>query len=575
VAKFINLTFTVLLMSFQEDLQAFVRKELKVDIPIEVPPSPEMGDFAVPCFALAKQMKKAPPLIAKELALKLKKPAFVEKIECNGPYLNFFLKKNVLSEKILLDIEYQKEKFGTGNEGKGKTVAIDFSSPNIGKLFHFGHLRSTVVGNSICKLSESQGYKVVRINYLGDWGTQFGALIYAYLNWGDKKKMAKCPIKHLLELYVKFHKEAKDNPKLDEEAKAWFKKLEDGNSEATKLWAKFRQESLDDFKKIYDTLGVSFDSFDGEAHIAKHTDDAIALCEKKKIAKMSEGALVVSLKGFEIPFMLRKNDGATTYAARDLAALLYRLDTYKASNVIYVVGREQCLHFQQLFAVMELLGYKKEMFAHVDFGFYLSPEGGKMATRKGKSIFMEDVLKETIDLALKTINEKNPKLKDKDEVARMVAVGALFFGDLMNDRNKDIVFDVNRFLDFEGDTGPYLQYTYARASSIIRKAKEKKLSVTTKVKFDVLKEAAEVKLVTALSEYPAAVSAALRQYKPHILAQHLIVVGRAFNEFYHACPCMQETDAEKQKARLLLIDCARTVLRNGLSLLGISVPEEM
>ncbi len=574
-AKFINLTFAVLIMSFQEDLQAFVKKELKADIPLEVPPSPEFGDFALPCFQLAKQMKKAPPLIAKELVAKLKKPAFVDRIECNGPYLNFFLKKTVLSEKTLLDIEFQKEKYGTSSDGKGKTIAIDFSSPNIGKLFHFGHLRSTVVGNSICKLLESQGYKVLRLNYLGDWGTQFGALIYAYLNWGDKKKMAKCPIKHLLELYVKFHKEAKDNPKLEEEAKAWFKKLEDGNSEATKLWAKFRQESLDDFKKIYEIIGVSFDSFDGEAHIAKHADDSIALCEKKKIAKMSEGALVVPLKGFEIPFMLRKNDGATTYAARDLAALLYRINTLKAQKIIYVVGREQYLHFQQLFAVMELLGYKKEMFSHVDFGFYLSPEGGKMATRKGKSIFMEDVLKETIDLALKTINEKNPKLKNKEEVARMVAVSALFFGDLMNDRNKDIVFDVNRFLDFEGDTGPYLQYTYARASSIMRKAKEKKMSVSTKVKFDSLKEPSEAKLVTLLTEYPQAVSDALRQYKPHILAQYLITVGRAFNEFYHACPCMQETDAEKQKARLLLIDCTRTVLRNGLSLLGISVPEEM
>ncbi|MEM2916432.1 MAG: arginine--tRNA ligase [Candidatus Woesearchaeota archaeon] len=562
-------------MSFQEELQEFVKKELKTEIPLEVPPSPELGDFALPCFALAKQMKKAPPIIAKELAGKLKKPAFIEKIECNGPYLNFFLKKTMLAEKTLLDIEYQKDKYGTSDEGKGKTIAVDFSSPNIGKLFHFGHLRSTVVGNSICKLLQSQGYKVLRLNYLGDWGTQFGALIYAYLNWGDKKKMTKCPIKHLLELYVKFHKEAKENPRLEEEAKAWFKKLEDGNTEATKLWAKFRQESLNDFKKIYDTLGIEFDSYEGEAHIAKHTDDAIEVCEKKKITQESEGALVVPLKGFEIPFMLRKNDGATTYAARDLAALLYRINTLKAQKIIYVVGREHCLHFQQLFAVMELLGYNKEMFAHVDFGFYLSPEGGKMATRKGKSIFMEDVLKETIELALKTINEKNPKLKNKEEVARIVAVGALFFGDLMNDRNKDIVFDIHRFLDFEGDTGPYLQYTHARASSIIKKAKEKKLTITTKVKFESLSEPTEKKVITLLSEYPQAVKDSLRQYKPHILAQYLISLGRAFNEFYHSCPCLQETDLEKQKARLLLIEGTRTVLKNGLSLLGITAPEEM
>ncbi len=562
-------------MGFQEELQAFVKKELKADIPLEVPPSPDLGDFALPCFQLAKQLKKAPPLIAKDLALKLKKPAFVEKIECNGPYLNFFLKKTMLAEKTLLEIEYQKEKYGTSDEGKGKTVAMDYSHPNIGKLFHFGHLRSTVVGNSLYKLFESQGYKVVRLNYLGDWGTQFGALIYAYLQWGNKKKLAECPTKHLFELYVKFHKEAKDNPKLEEEAKAWFKKLEDGNTEATKLWAKFRQESLNDFKKIYDLLGVSFDSFDGEAHIAKHTDEIIELCEKKNLTKTSEGALVMPLKGFEVPLMLRKNDGATTYAARDLAAIKYRVETYKPAKIIYVVGREQCLHFQQLFAAASLLGYKKDLFEHIDFGFYLSPEGGKMATRKGKSIFMEDVLKETIGLALKTINEKNPKLRNKEAVARMVAVGALFFGDLMNDRNKDVVFDIRRFLDFEGDTGPYLQYTYARASSIIRKAKAKKLSVTTKVKFDMLAEPTEKKVITLLSEYPQAVKNSLRQYKPHILAQYLLMLGRAFNEFYHSCPCMQETDKEKQKARLLLIDCSRTVLRNGLSLLGISVPEEM
>ncbi len=562
-------------MSFQEELQAFVKKELKVDIPLEIPPSSELGDFALPCFQLAKQLKKAPPIIAKDLALKLKKPSFVEKIVCNGPYLNFFLKKTVLSEKTLLDIEYQKEKYGTSAEGKGKTAVLDYSSPNIGKLFHFGHLRSTVVGNSIGKLFSSQSYKIVRLNYLGDYGTQFGALIYAYLTWGDKKKMQKSPLKYLVELYVKFHNEAQKNPKLVEEAKAWFKKLEDGNTEAVKLWSKFRQESLDEFKRIYDVLGINFDSFDGEAHIAKQTDSAIALCEKKKITQISEGALVVPLKGFEIPFMLRKNDGATTYAARDLAGIIYRMNTFKPAKLVYVVGREQCLHFQQLFAVAELLGYSKDKFEHVDFGFYLSPEGGKMATRKGKPIYMEDVLNETIELALKTINKKNPKLKNKEEVARMVAVGALFFGDLMNDRNKDIVFDVNRFLDFEGDTGPYLQYTYARASSIIRKAKENKLSVTTKVKFDALKEPSEARLITLLSEYPLAVSDALKHYKPHIIAQYLLQLGRGFNEFYHSCPCMQETDKDKQKARLLLIDCTRTVIKNGLGLLGITAPDEM
>jgi arginyl-tRNA synthetase len=562
-------------MSFQDDLQAFVKKALKADIALEVPPDTSLGDFAVPCFALAKQMKKAPAAIAQELAKALKKPAFVERIAATGPYLNFFLKKTVLAEKTLLDIEYQKEKYGTGTDGKGKTIAMDYSHPNIGKPFHFGHLRSTVIGNSIYQMLSSQGYKVMRLNYLGDWGTQFGALIHAYLTWGDRKKLEKGAIKHLLELYVRFHKEAKENPKLEEEARAWFKKLEDGDGEAQKLWAKFRQASLEEFKRIYEVLGVTFDSFDGEAHIAKHVDEAIAACEKKKLASISDGALVVQLKGFEVPALLRKSDGATTYLSRDLAAVIERISTLKPTQLLYVVDHGQCLHFQQLFAVAQLLGYPKEKFQHVDFGLYLSPDGGKLATRKGKVIFMEDVLNETITLAKKTINEKNPKLRNKDEVARQVAVGAIFFGDLMNDRNKDIVFDIQRILDFEGDTGPYLQYTYARASSIIRKAKAGKLTVSAKVKFDALNSPQELKLITLLSEYPQKITDALKHYRPHTVAQHLLQVGRAFNEFYHACPVLQEADKDKQKARLLLIDCARTVLKNGLGLLGISAPEEM
>jgi arginyl-tRNA synthetase len=562
-------------MSFQKELQTFLKKELKSDILLEVPPDPRLGDFALPCFALAKQMKKAPQAIAQEIAKTLKKPAFVERIEATGPYANFFLKKTLLAEKTLLDIEYQKEKYGASTEGKGKTVAIDFSSPNIGKTFHFGHLRSTVVGQALSRLYASQGYNVVRINYLGDWGTQFGALITAYKAWGDSKKFEQCPLKHLVELYVRFHDAAAKNPSLEDEARAWFKKLEDGDTEARRLWAKFKAASLSDFKRVYCALGVSFDSFEGEAFVEDKIDTAIALCEKKKIAKIDAGALVVPLKGFEIPLMLRKSDEASTYASRDLATLLYRINTYKPYKLVYVVGREQCLHFQQLFALAQLLGYPVDKFAHVDFGFYLSPEGGKMATRKGKAVFMEDVLNETIALAKKTINEKNPKLNNKDEVARVVAVGALIFGDLMNDRNKDIVFDVQRFLDFEGDTGPYLQYTYARASSIIRNAKAQKLSVTTKVEFNSLNHWTEQKLIPLLAEYPAHVADALRQQKPHILAQYLLRVGRAFNEFYHACPVLQESDKEKQKARLLLIDCARTVLRNGLGLLGIIAPEEM
>lgn len=562
-------------MTFKDDLQAFLKKELKTEILLEVPPDAALGDFALPCFALAKQFRKAPQEIAKELARTLKKPPFVERVEPHGAYLNFFVKKALLAEKVLLDITYQKEKYGTSQEGKGKTIVIDFSSPNIGKPFHFGHLRSTVVGNALHKLFSSQGYNVIRANHLGDWGTQFGALIYAYLTWGDKKKLDECPTKHLVELYVRFHNEAEKNPRLEDEARAWFKKLEDGNTEARKLWAKFKAASLDEYKHIYRILGVDFDAYEGESFYNDKTNSAIALCEKKKIAKISEGALVVPLKDFETPLMLRKKDEASTYASRDLAAILYRMATYKPEKIIYVVGREQCLHFQQLFAVAEMLGYPKDKLVHVDFGLYLSPEGGKMATRKGKTVFMEDVINETINLALKTIKQKNPDLKNKEEVARQVAAGALFFGDLMNDRNKDITFDIERFLSFEGDTGPYLQYTYARASSIMRKAKEAKLQISTKVSLDVLNHQLELAMLPLLSEYPAKVKDALRQYKPHILAQYLLKLGKAFNEFYHACPVLKETDKEKQKARILLTECTRTVIKNGLELLGIEAPEEM
>ena len=573
--KFINLTVAEFAMSYREELQKHLNKELKTEIPVEIPPDTKLGDFALPCFQLAKKFKKAPPVIAKELAGKIKKPAFIDRIEATGPYLNFFLKKTDLAKKTLLDIEYQKEKHGTSTAGKGKTIVMDYSHPNIAKPFHFGHLRSTVIGNALYLLHKSQGYKVIRLNYLGDWGTQFGGLIYAYLTWGDKKQLAKEPIKHLYDLYVKFNAAKQKNVKLEEEARAWFKKLEDGNTEASKLWAKFRVDSLAEFKKIYDTLGVSFDSFDGEAHFVRHVDEATALCKKKNIVKTSEGALVVPLQGFEVPAMLQKSDGASTYLSRDLASLLYRMKTLKADKLLYVVDHGQALHFQQLFTVAEKLGFTKDKFLHVDFGLYLSPEGVKMATRKGKAVFMEDVLNEAITLAKKTIDEKNPKLKDKDEVARAVAVSAIVFGDLMNDRNKDIVFDIQKILDFEGDTGPYLLYTYARASSIIRKAKEKKLSVSTKINFDTLNHPSEQKLITQLATYAETVADSIKQCRPHILAQYLLQVGRAFNEFYHACPVLKEEDKNKQQARMLLIDCTRTLLRNALGMLGITTPEEM
>jgi arginyl-tRNA synthetase len=559
---------------FEDQVLALIRKHVPEAAALEVPPDPQLGDYAFPCFTLAKTLRKAPPLIAKELAGKLSAD-FLEKVVATGPYVNFFLKTSALARETLAAVARQRAKFGTSRDGAGKTIALEYSSPNIGKPFHFGHLRSTVIGHALGRLYASQGYAVVRLNHLGDWGTQFGKLIHAYLTWGDKKKLAASPVEHLLELYVKFNEEAAKDPKLDDEARAWFRKLEDGDGQATKLWAKFRHDSLDEFRDIYRLFGIEFDSYDGESFYTDKMDAAVVECERKGLAQASEGALVVPIAGVEAPLMLRKSDGASTYAARDLAALLYRIKTYKPHRLVYIVGREQGLHFHQLFRLAHMLGHPQERFLHIDFGLYLSPEGGKMATRKGKAVLMRDVLDEAVALARKTIEEKNPSLEGKDEMARAVAVGAIFFGDLINDRNKDVIFDLGRILDFEGDTGPYLQYTHARARSILAKAKTQKVNLPAKPAYDALTEPSERRVLILLSRYPAAVRDALKQHKPHILAQHLIELGRAFNEFYHACPCISEPDGRKRGARLALVDCAAQVVANGLGLLGITAPEEM
>ncbi len=556
---------------FEQEIVKALKKSVNGEITLEVPPDSSLGDYAFPCFALAKEMKKNPAQIAQELAKSMHMPEIVTKITAAGPYVNFFLDPAKVGKKVLSDILTQKKKFGSSDAGKGKTAAIEFSSPNIGKPMHFGHLRSTVIGHALSRLHEFSGYKVIRLNYLGDWGTQFGKLIYAYLTWGDEKKFKECPIRHLVDIYVKFNEEAKKNPNLDGEARDWFSKLEKGDKQALTLWSKFKHHSLDEFRKIYDVLGVVFDSYNGESFYAPKAEAAIELVQKKKLAELDQGALIVRLKGYEMPMMLKKSDESTTYASRDVATLLDRIDTLNFDSIVYVVGHEQSLHFKQLFEVMRLLGHK-ENFVHVAHGLYLTAEGGKMASRTGQMVFMEDVIAETVELAKKTIEEKNPDLKNKAEVARFVAVGAIFFGDLLNDRMKDVVFDVKRILSFEGDTGPYLMYTHARAASITRKVKQKP---SKDADVFLLKDPSEQAVIKLLAKFPDAISNALKEYKPHILAQYLIEFGRAFNEFYHKCPCMQEKDKDLQLARLSLIEASRQVLENGLYLLGITAPSEM
>jgi arginyl-tRNA synthetase len=556
---------------FEQDILKSLKKSVKGDIVLEVPPDSSLGDYAFPCFSLAKEMKKSPVQIAQELAKSIHMPEVVAKITATGPYVNFFLDPAKVGKRVLSEILAKKRKFGSSDVGKGKTAAIEFSSPNIGKPMHFGHLRSTVIGHSLSRLHEFAGYKVIRLNYLGDWGTQFGKLIYAYLTWGDEKKFNECPIKHLVDIYVKFNEEAKKNPNLDGEARDWFSRLEKGDKQALSLWSKFKHHSLDEFRRIYDVLGVGFDSYNGESFYAPKAEAAIGLIQKKKLAEPDQGALIVRLKGYEMPMMLKKSDESTTYASRDVATLLDRIETLKFDTIVYVVGHEQSLHFKQLFDVMKLLGHKKD-FVHVAHGLYLTPEGGKMASRTGQMVFMEDVIGETVELAKKTIEEKNPDLKDKGEISRLVAVGAIFFGDLLNDRMKDVVFDVKRILSFEGDTGPYMMYTHARAASIIRKVKQKP---SREADVFLLKDPTEQCVLKLLAKFPDAVSEALKQYKPHLVSQYLIELGRAFNEFYHKCPCSQEKDKDLQLARLSLIEASRQVIENGLHLLGITATPEM
>lgn len=548
-----------------------MQKSVKGEVVLEVPPDSSLGDYAFPCFTLAKELKKNPIEIAKDLVKTVHMPEVVSKITATGPYVNFFLDPAKIAKRVITDVLKQKDKFGSSDVGKGKIVAIEFSSPNIGKPMHFGHLRSTVIGQSLALLHEFFGYKVIRLNYIGDWGTQFGRLIYAYLEWGDKAKLDECPIKHLVDLYVKFNEHAEKDPKLLDHAREWFSKLEKGDQEATGLWSKFRHYSIDEFRKIYKLLNVEFDSYDGESFYAPKVDAAIDLIENKKLSVLDQGALIVRLKGWEMPLMLKKRDESTTYASRDVATLIDRIDALKFETILYVVGHEQSLHFEQLFALMKLLGYKKN-FVHVAHGLYLSPEGGKMSTRKGKAIFMEDVLDETITLAKKTIEEKNPELKNKDEVARIISVGAIFFGDLFNDRIKDVVFDLQRILSFEGDTGPYLQYTHARAASILRKAKIKPSKDSDVF---LLQDPSEQRVIKLMAKFSGKLEDSLKQGKPHILAQFLIEFGRAFNEFYHKCPCIQEKNEDLQLARLSLIEASRQLLENGLRLLGITAPSEM
>ncbi|MFS0672109.1 arginine--tRNA ligase [Ornithinibacillus sp. 179-J 7C1 HS] len=554
---------------FANVLTEFIEETIpyeKIMMMIEIPKHDSLGDFAFPCFELAKYYRKSPQVIAKELAGEIASTLF-EKVEAVGSYVNVFLDKKTVASQTINEVMNKRELFGDATNGKDQTITIDFSSPNIAKPFSMGHLRSTVIGNALALVAEKNGYQVVRINHLGDWGTQFGKLIVAYQKWGSEKKVKESPIRELLTLYVKFHEEAEYDPRLNELGRRAFKNLEDGDDEATHLWIWFRDESLKEFRKIYDLLGISFDSYDGEAFYNDKMDKIVEILKDKKLLIESDGAQVVELEGFP-PSLITKQDGTTLYTTRDLAAAIYRRENYQFTKSLYVVGNEQTLHFKQLFQVLEKMGFEwQKGMVHVPFGMILK-DGKKMSTRKGKVILLEEVIQEAIRLALNNIEEKNPRLENKEEIAKQVGVGAIVFHDLKNYRLNDIEFSLEAMLRFEGETGPYVQYTHARASSLLRKGCFT-LSEVDKVKFA---DQEAWPIIKILINFPQTITKALEEYDPSQIAKFLLDLSKAFNKYYASVKILDE--AHKVE-RLSLVLSVKTVLKEGLRLLGIQAPEEM
>lgn len=537
---------------------------------IEIPPKPEMGDFAFPCFRLAKSYHKAPPMIAQDLKESIGDQAFLSEIKVVGGYLNFYVDKAQYAQQII-DKYNNATDYGCSDQGKDKTICIDYSSPNVAKNFHVGHLRTTIIGNSLYKIFSKLGYKVVRINHLGDWGTQFGKLIVAYKKWGSREAVEEKGIEELMDIYVKFHEEAEKDDSLNDEARAWFLKMEQGNEEALEIWQWFRDISLKEFMRVYNILGMEFDSFAGESFYRDKTADVIKRLTDDGLLKESQGAMIVPLDEYDMPpCIVAKKDGSSIYATRDLAAILYRKATYNFDRCLYVTGLEQKLHFAQVFKVIELMGndYAKNL-VHIPYGL-VSLKSGKISSRKGNVIFAEDLLRESINKTTSIIEEKNPDIPDKEEVAKQVGIGAIIFNDLYNQRIKDVIFDWNKLLNFDGETGPYVQYTYARASSVLRKISE----VPDTIDYTLLTDEASIGLLKEIERYPQVIKDAAERYEPSVIARYSIDLAHAFNKFYHECQINVEDETTKY-TRTNVVKIARYIIKDALSLLGIQCPEQM
>ncbi|NFT06333.1 arginine--tRNA ligase [Clostridium botulinum] len=563
-------------MDYKNKIAQLIKEHVDLDVNaieklIEIPPKSEMGDYAFPCFQLSKVMRKAPNMIAETLKDAINKEGF-ERIENLGPYLNFFVDKGVFAENTINKILKDGDNYGESNIGDGKTVCVEYSSPNIAKPFHVGHLFTTAIGNSLYKMFKKEGYDVVGLNHLGDWGTQFGKLISAYNRWVDEEALEKAPIDELLRIYVKFHDEAEKDSSLEDEGRMYFKKLETGDPEAQALWKRFRDLSLKEFERVYDILGVKFDSLAGEAFYNDKMDVVVNELKDKGLLVESNGAQVVMLDDYNMPpCIVLKGDGASIYATRDLAAAMYRKKTYDFYKSIYVVGSPQALHFKQVFKVLELAGHEwANDCVHVGFGLVKFADR-KLSTRKGEVVLLDDLIRESIEKTLEVINEKNPNLENKEEVAKKIGVGAIIFTYLKNSREKDIVFDWKEILSFEGETGPYVQYSYARANSIISRAE----NISSKVDYSKLSSKEEFELVKVLANFNNQIKLATDKLEPSILTRYVIEVAKSFNKFYNAHSVLNLDDEVLKATRLSLVKSSLQVIKNGLELLGIDVVEKM